>query len=77
MKYFIKQPGKPEEEVDKATYCKTEQNCGFRSKFGPGEIATSSFTYGSGPSQTKGRVEYENKDLEKTSKPSKDGIQLR
>lgn len=57
-RYFLKADWQPEwTEVTKEEYIRAERSAGFRSKFGPDDIATAGFTSSSGVS---GRVEYDN-----------------
>lgn len=53
-RYFVTTDGRGEREVDKAEYVATEHAAGFRSHYGPDEVATGSFS-GAG---LRGRVVY-------------------
>jgi hypothetical protein len=54
MKYYLTFLNGTEKEVTKEEYIRSEQSAGFRSKFGPDEIATSSFSNRT----ISGRVDY-------------------
>lgn len=56
-KYFITIDGK-EREVTKEEYVAQESSCGFRSKFGFGEVATASFGQTKNGHTISGRIEY-------------------
>lgn len=43
-RYFLTIGDEPEKEVTKKEYIRAEQSAGFRSKFGPDEVATASFS---------------------------------
>ena len=59
-RYYVSQGGRPEQQVGKAEYVSAENRAGFRSKFGPDEVATSSFSSGTGESSIAGRIVYAN-----------------
>jgi hypothetical protein len=58
-RYYV-DTGLGEREVEKSGYVLIERSAGFRSKFGPDEVATSSFSRGSGESRVSGRIVHAN-----------------
>ena len=52
-RYWVQVGENPEQEVSREDFIKLERSAGFRSKFGPNEVATAGFSTG----VLKGRVE--------------------